>query len=255
MKHPPKFSFTRLVRTSNSESHVIRQPTDNPDSNDNVGSLNLHFEGRLIHGTLVLEVQLNEEELDHLIDQMTDQLVPTERDDFIFTVYLGTEIGYYSDSITESERSTHTATKADVDEIRQSLAKVIGNHQLARGKLAEHATCAYFKTLGYTAERAGPSLDAMKIDVVAQSDSEVVYAQTKLGAISSSEMRKIVAAVATFATPDPKQSVVAIIAKTFPRDSEKRRRELEAEFFIPVMCIQTYQIAEAAPEYRQSLGV
>ena len=255
MKQPPRFSFTRIVKTPTSENFVVRRPTSDPESNDNVAHLDLHFEGRLIHGTLVLEVQMNDEELAQLIDQMTDQLVPTERNDFIFTVYLGTELGYYSDIISESDRSYHSATKADVEEIRSSLARVIGSHQLARGKLTEHATCAYFKALGYDADRAGDELDAMKIDVIAKSSTEIVYAQTKLGAISPSEMRKVVSSVASLRTIDSKTVVAAVVAKIFPKDSEKLRRELEAEFGVPIMCVQTYQVALAVPEYRQALGV
>lgn len=181
MKHPPMFSFTRLVRTSSSENHVIRRPSNDPDSNDNIGSIDLHFEGNLVHGTLVLEIALDRAALESLIDQITDQLVPTERDDFIFTAYSGTEIGYYSDFVSEEDRSYHSATKGDVEEIRRSLAKVIGSHQNARGKVAEHAAVAYFQTIGYSAERAGDELDALKIDVIASSDTEVVYVQSKLG--------------------------------------------------------------------------
>ena len=248
------FSFTRLVRTSSSENHVIRRPSNDPDSNDNIGSIDLHFEGDLIHGTLVLEETLDEAELESLIDQMTDQLVPTQRDDFLFTAYSGTEIGSYSDSVSEEDRSYHSATKGDVADIRRSLAKVIGSHQNARGKVAEHAAVAYFRSIGYNAERAGTELDALKIDVVASSDTEVVYVQAKLGAISASEMRKVVLSVSALPSVEGKQAVVAIVARTFPRDSEYQRRKLEQEFGLPVMCVQSYQLAAASPEYRHALG-
>ena len=254
MKRPPIFSFTRLVRTSSSEKHVIRLPSDDPDSNDNIGSLDLHFEGSLVHGTLVLERTLDEAELDSLIDQMTDQLVPTPRVDFIFTAYVGTEIGYYSDSVSEDDRSYHSATKGDVADIRRSLAKVIGSHQNARGKVAEHAAVAYFLSIGYKAERAGTELDALKIDVVASNDTEVVYVQSKLGSVAASEMRKVVHSVSALPPVDGKQTVVAIVARTFPKDSEHQRRRLEQEFGLPVMCLQSYQLAAAAPEYRHALG-
>jgi hypothetical protein len=248
------FSFTRLVRTSSSENHVIRRPSDDPEADDNIGSIDLHFEGALVHGTLVLEQPLDEAELESLIDQMTDQLVPTQRDDFIFTAYSGTEIGYYSDSVSEEDRAYYSATKGDVEDIRRSLAKVLGSHQNARGKVAEHAAVAYFQSIGYRAERAGTELDALKIDVVASSDTEVVYVQSKLGAIAASEMRKVVLSVSALPSVEGKQNVVAIVARTFPRDSEYERRKLEQEFGLPVMCVQSYQLAAASPEYRHALG-
>lgn len=254
MKHPPMFSFTRLVRTSSSESHAIRHPSDDPDSNDNIGAIDLHFEGNLVHGTLILEAHLDEAELETLVDQITDQLVPIEKDDFIFTAYSATGIGYYSDSVSEEDRSYHSATKGDVEEIRQSLAKVIGSHQNARGKVAEHAAVSYFQSIGYSAKRADAELDALKIDVIASNDTEIIYVQSKLGTIAASEMRKVVRSVSTMPLIEGKQFVVAIVARTFPRDSEYQRRNLEQEFGLPVMCIQSYQLAAAAPEYRHALG-
>lgn len=254
MRQPPFFSFTRLVRTQSSESHVVRRQSTDPNSNDNVGHLDLHFEGRLVHGTLVLEVKLDEDSLGQLIDQTTEQLIPTDRDDFIFTVFVGAEIGFYSDSVSDSDRSLSVATKADLKDVKTTLAKVVGNHQMARGKLAEHAVCAYFESLGYSAQRAGPELDALKIDVIAESDEELVYVQSKLGSIAGSELRKVVSSVAAQPRPDGKLLVAAVVAREFPKDSEKRRRSLESEFGLPVMCIQTYQVGLALPEYRQALG-
>ena len=233
---------------------MVRRPTTEPDANDNVGHLDLHFEGRFVHGTLVLEVKLDEDSLGQLIDQMSEQLVPIDREDFIFTVFVGAEIGYYSDSVTESDRALSVATKADLQDVKTTLAKVVGNHQLARGKLAEHAVCAYFQSLGYRAHRAGPEFDALKIDVIAESTEELVYVQSKLGSIAGSELRKIVSSIAAQPHPEGKLLVAAIVAREFPKDSEKRRRCLETEFGLPVMCIQTYQVGLAVPEYKQALG-
>jgi hypothetical protein len=254
MNHPPVFLFTRLVRTASSESHIIRRPSNRPDSTVNIGSLDLHFENRLIHGTLVIEQPLGEDELDRLITQMTDQLIPTERDDFIFTAFAGTEIGFYSDAVSESERQQHSATKADVLDIRNSLAKVLGSHQNARGKVAEHAVVAYFTSLGYESSRAGSELDALKIDVVASNAAETIYVQSKLGNIAASEMRKVIQAVAALPRTGSKKVIAAIVARTFPKDSEHIRLKLESEFGLPVLCIQSYQIAAATPEFRHALG-
>lgn len=255
MRQPPIFSFTRLVRTESSECHVVRRPTADPDSNDNVGHLDLHFEGRLIHGTLVLEVKLDENSLGLLIEQMDEQLVPTDRDDFIFTVFAGAEIGYYSDSVSESDRMLNAATRADLQDVKTTLAKVVGSHQATRGKLAEHAVCAYFDSLGYRSRRAGHELDALKIDVIAESADELVYVQVKLGAIAGSEMRKAVASIAAQPKAEGKTIVAAIVAREFPKDGEKCRRDLEHEFGLPLMCVQTYQVGFAVPEYKHSLGI
>lgn len=233
---------------------MVRRPTTDSDSNDNVGHLDLHFEGRLIHGTLVLETKLDEDSLGLLIEQMEEQLVPVDRDDFIFTVFAGAEIGYYSDSVSESDRMQNSATRADLQDVKATLAKVVGSHQAARGKLTEHAVCAYFDSLGYKSQRAGPELDALKVDVIAESPGELVYVQVKLGAISGSEMRKVVASIAAQPKPEGKTLAAAFVAREFPKDSEKRRRALETEFGLPLMCVQTYQVGCAVPEYKHSLG-
>jgi hypothetical protein len=93
----------------------------------------------------------------------------------------------------------------------------------------------------------------MKVDVVARSASEIVFAQSKSGPIALSEMRKIVAAIASLPEEAPLSKLVAIVAREFPLDSEVQRRKLEREFGIAIMCIQQYQVLAASPEYRLPL--
>jgi hypothetical protein len=249
-----KFRFHRLVRTATSESYVIWGAQSEPGGKGRVGVLDLHFQGRTTHGTLVLEEGLLEEERDDLLSQIDDQLIESDREDFIYTVYHGREIGYYSDLLSDEDHARQGATQRDIEDIRSSLSQVLGRHQSARGKLAEHAITSYFESLKYKARRAGPELDAQKVDVVAESANEIIYAQSKLGAISSSDIRKVVLSVSMLPVTEGKRTVAALIARSFPSDCEFQRRALEEEFGISVMCIQLYQVTNAVPEYKHPIG-
>ncbi len=249
------FSFVRLCRTASSECYVVFPVEESQKSNPRVGTIDLHFVGLVTHGTLVLESELDEELFEALIAQIDAQFIPSDREDFIFTAYFGKEIGFYSDTVTDEDRSHQGVTRKDLQEIRTSLSKVLGRHQIARGKLTEHAVAAYFESLGYDAQRAGAELDALKVDVVARNDKEIVFVQSKLGKLSNSEMRKIVTAIASLPVEEGKMTVVGLVAREFPKDSERHRRTLEAEFDLQIMCVQLYQIAAAVPEYRHALGI
>ena len=59
-----------------------------------------------MHGTLILEVELTDDEVQQLIDQLDEELVQThdpEREDFLVTVYRGEELGFYSDEYDSEE--------------------------------------------------------------------------------------------------------------------------------------------------------
>ena len=248
------FKFTRLVRTACSECHVIWDSTPDDSGSTRVRLLDIHFQGRYVHGTLVLEVELTEESLDSLLGEIDERIIGHDREDYIFTVYLGRELGYYSDPVSAEDRAEYGASRKDLAGIEASLAKVIGRHQAARGKLAEHALVEYFSKLGYYAERAGAELDAKKVDVVARSASELIYAQSKAGAISKSEMRAVAKNIAQMPNEPPLSKVAAIVAREFPFDSETQRRTLENELGIAIICIQQYQVLAASPEYRLPLS-
>src|SRR3989442_14794259 len=86
--------FERPVRTDSSEIFGIYGGARR------VGRIDLHygrFEG---HGTLLLEVDLTDDELQQVIDQVDEELVQThdpEREDFLVTGFKSEELGFYSD--------------------------------------------------------------------------------------------------------------------------------------------------------------
>jgi len=249
------FYFVRAVRTPASESYLIWLQRGPSDERSRVGTLDLHFVERVIHGKLVLESGLLDMERDSLLEQIDHQIIGDDRDDYIFSVYLARDIGFYSDTISEEDRSSRTATLADIESIRAPLTQVVGRHQTARGKLAEHAVVSDFESQGYSANLAGGELHALKVDVIAQSEEEIIFAQSKLGSIAATEIRKIVESVAQLPAPTEKIVCAAIIAKTFPKGMEFLRRALEREFGISILCIQLYQVTNACPEYKGPLGV
>lgn len=249
-----EFTYTRLARTEASESYVVWLRESGSESKDRLGVLELHFERRVAHGTLIIERKLDSETLGGLISKIDDELVNYEREDFIVSVYLGEDVGFYSDVIGEEERSYQKATRGDLNEIHKTISKVIGRQQAAKGKLTEHAICDFFEKLGFQSEIADSRLDAAKVDVVATSNEEVLYVQSKVGIISSSEIRKIVSSVSKISESSGRIISAVIVAREFPMDAEIRRRSLESEFGVNVMYIQLYQILAASPEYRRALG-
>jgi hypothetical protein len=248
------FSYIRLARTESSESYVVWGRRKGSDSKSRIGFLELHFERRVAHGTLIIENELSSEVLGKLISQLDDELVNYEREDFIVSVYLGEEVGYYSDVIGEEERSYQRATRGDLNEIHKTITKVIGRQQAAKGKLAEHAICDYFEKLKYKTKIADSELDAAKVDVVATSEDEILYVQSKVGAVSSSEIRKIVASISNLPKVPGRLASAVIIAREFPMDAELKRRSLETELGINIMYIQLYQVLASVPEYKRALG-
>jgi predicted AlkP superfamily phosphohydrolase/phosphomutase len=65
-----------------------------------VGRIDLHYGRFEVHGTLLLEVDLTDDELQQVIDQIDEELVQThdpEREDFLVTVFKSEELGFYSD--------------------------------------------------------------------------------------------------------------------------------------------------------------
>src|SRR5258705_13322263 len=71
-----------------------------------VGSVDLHYRRFEVHGTLLLEVDLTDDELQQLIDQLDEEIVPTpdpEREDFLVTVFKSEELGFYSDEFESDD--------------------------------------------------------------------------------------------------------------------------------------------------------
>ena len=91
--------FERTVRTESSEIFNVYGGARR------IGRVDLHYARFEVHGSLILDVDLTDDELQQLIDQIDEELVQThdpEREDFLVTVFKGEELGFYSDEF-ESE--------------------------------------------------------------------------------------------------------------------------------------------------------
>jgi hypothetical protein len=92
-----RFRFTRLVRTSNSEIHLIWE------EGNRVGQIDLHYAGETVHATLILETDLSVTSEEELLTQIDEDVVSSylpsfDRTDFLVTVFRGEEISSYTDS-------------------------------------------------------------------------------------------------------------------------------------------------------------
>jgi hypothetical protein len=96
----PELRFDRVCRTSHSEAFLLSQG-DAP-----FGRIDLHFGASVVHGVLIVERDLSDQELRDLVQRIDDDLVwtaDTPREDLLVTVYRGTETGVISDRNTENE--------------------------------------------------------------------------------------------------------------------------------------------------------
>ena len=74
-----------------------------------LGRVDLHYGRFEVSGTLLLEVDLTDDEVQQLIDQVDEELVQSydpEREDFLVTVFKAEELGFYSDEYEEGEEET-----------------------------------------------------------------------------------------------------------------------------------------------------
>ncbi len=75
-------------------------------SNNRLGTVDIHFTTTAVHGTLILERELDEADLSKLIEQIDEDLVLSAdmpRDDFLVSVYVGKDVGFYSDEYFADE--------------------------------------------------------------------------------------------------------------------------------------------------------
>jgi hypothetical protein len=96
----PELRYDRVCRTSHSEAYLLSQG-DAP-----FGRVDLHFGASVVHGVLIVERDLSDQELHDLVQRIDDDLVWTadmSREDFLVTVYRGTETGVISDRDAEDE--------------------------------------------------------------------------------------------------------------------------------------------------------
>ena len=85
-------------------------------SNNRIGTVDIHFTTTAVHGTLILERELDETDLTKLIEQIDEDLVLSAdmpRDDFLVSVYIGKDVGFYSDEYFADENSADDDFGAD----------------------------------------------------------------------------------------------------------------------------------------------
>jgi hypothetical protein len=90
----PDLRYDRVCRTPHSEGYLLSE-ADKP-----LGRIDLHFGASVVHAVLIVERNLGDNDLRALVQRIDDDLVWTAdqpREDFIVTVYRGTETGVISD--------------------------------------------------------------------------------------------------------------------------------------------------------------
>lgn len=94
--------FDRVVRTPSSEVYVLWH------EGERLGQLDVHYAHDVIHATLILERDLSLDEQEELVQQIDQDIVSSylpqfDREDFIVTVFRGTELESFSDGGTDLE--------------------------------------------------------------------------------------------------------------------------------------------------------
>ena len=90
----PELRYDRVCRTPHSEGYLLSE------AGEPLGRVDLHFGASVVHALLVVERELGDEAMRGLVQRIDDDLVWTAdqpREDFLVTVYQGTEIGVLSD--------------------------------------------------------------------------------------------------------------------------------------------------------------
>ena len=96
----PDLRYDRVCRTTHSEAYLLSE------GDDPFGRIDLHFGSSVVHGVLIVERDLADQDLHGLVQRIDDDLVWTAdqpREDFLVTVYRGTESGVISDRDDEDE--------------------------------------------------------------------------------------------------------------------------------------------------------
>ncbi|MBV9469088.1 MAG: hypothetical protein JO316_16325 [Abitibacteriaceae bacterium] len=94
--------LVRVVRTDTSEVYIIWQ------DDTRLGQMDIHYGRDLIHATLVLEKDLDADQQSDLVDQLDQDIVISHlpqfaREDFLVTVFRGTELESFSDGEPDVE--------------------------------------------------------------------------------------------------------------------------------------------------------
>ena len=89
--------YNRQSRTLTSEQYTLLA------GDQRLGHLDLHFGASDVYATLVLDRELDDVELAQLIEQIDDDLVEEGRSDFLVRVYVGREVGLFSDEFLRDD--------------------------------------------------------------------------------------------------------------------------------------------------------
>lgn len=95
-----KSTYYRQSRTPYSEQYELR------NGDNRLGHLDLHFGSTEVYGSLVLDAEMSDEDLEQLIEQIDDDLVASAdvpRQDFLLRVFVGREVLWHSDDLSEEE--------------------------------------------------------------------------------------------------------------------------------------------------------
>ena len=90
-----QYRLTRLVRSASSEIYLVWS------GDQRVGQLDVHYADAVIHASLMLEVDLSEEQAQDLYAQVDEDITASyapsfDREDFIVTVFRGEEVASFS---------------------------------------------------------------------------------------------------------------------------------------------------------------
>jgi hypothetical protein len=96
------YRLSRVVRTDTSEIFLAW------DGEVRVAQIDLHYGGDVIHGTVVLERDFSDAEIDDLVEQVDRDIVASylqdyERENFLVSVFRGEEVLTTSDEDLEDE--------------------------------------------------------------------------------------------------------------------------------------------------------
>ncbi|MBI4757818.1 MAG: hypothetical protein HY783_02275 [Chloroflexi bacterium] len=106
-------TFERQLRTPHSEVYYMSQ------HGERMGRVDLHYASEVVYGTIVVETDFSEEDVQQLIEQVDEDLVMTSdmpRDDFLVSVYRGKDLGFYSDDYFGEEEEGEEEEGEDEDD-------------------------------------------------------------------------------------------------------------------------------------------
>ena len=109
----PDLRYDRICRTPHSEAYLLSEG-DKP-----FGRVDLHYGTSVVNALLIVERDFSEEDLHGLVQRIDDDLVWTAdqpREDFMVTIYHGTETGVISDHDDDDDESDLDDDDDDKDE-------------------------------------------------------------------------------------------------------------------------------------------